>query len=75
MKPLLLTPRAERDVSDIWDYIASDNIDAADRVSDALEKVLYKLAKNRGVGHTREELADRPSPLLSGLLLLDRLPI
>lgn len=59
MKPFLLTPRAEQDISDIWDYIAGDNIEAADRVLDALEQALYKLAKNPGVGYMREELADR----------------
>lgn len=59
MKPFVLTPRAEQDVSDIWDYIAADNIEAADRVLDALEKALHNLAKNPGIGHMREELADR----------------
>jgi len=32
---------------------------AADRVFDALEKALYKLSRNPGIGHLREELADR----------------
>lgn len=59
MKPFILTPRAEQDVSDIWDYIAGDSVEAADRVLDALERALYKLAKNPGLGHVREELADR----------------
>jgi len=43
MKPLVLTPRAEQDVSDIWDYIADDSIEAADRVLAALEKALHRL--------------------------------
>ena len=59
MKPFILTPRAEQDVSDVWDYIADDSIEAADRVLAALEKALHKLAKNPGIGHRREELADR----------------
>ncbi len=59
MKPYVLTPRAEQDIGDIWDYIASDNIEAADRVLDALEKVVLKLANTPGIGHMREELADR----------------
>jgi toxin ParE1/3/4 len=41
MNPFLLTPRAEQDVTDIWDYIAGDSIEAADRVLDALEKALH----------------------------------
>jgi plasmid stabilization system protein ParE len=32
MKAIVLTPRAAQDVSDIWDYIASDSAEAADRV-------------------------------------------
>jgi antitoxin ParD1/3/4/toxin ParE1/3/4 len=59
MKRFILTPRAKRDINDIWDYIADDNIEAADRVLDALDKALRKLAKNPGIAHFREELADK----------------
>ncbi len=37
----------------------SDNIEAADRVIDALEDAMIKLAKNPGIGHWREEPTDR----------------
>ena len=46
MKPFILTPRAEQDVSDIWDYIADDNIEAADRVLAALETALFNRSTN-----------------------------
>lgn len=59
MKRFVLTPRAKRDVNEIWDYIAIDNIDAANRVADALESAMLTLAKNPGLGHWREELADK----------------
>ena len=59
MKRYVLTPSAKRDVNDIWDYIANDSIEAADRVLDALESAMVKLAKTPGVGHWREELADK----------------
>src|SRR5579864_4972994 len=59
MKPFVLTPRAEQDLSDIWDYIADDNIEAADGVLDALESGMAKLAKNPGMGHWREQLTDK----------------
>lgn len=58
-KPFVLTPRAEQDIGDIWDYIAVDNIDAADRVLTALETAIFRLAKTPGIGHLREDLADR----------------
>ncbi len=59
MKPFVLTPRAEQDVSDIWNYIADDNFEAADRVLNALENAMQKLARSPGSGHIREDLADR----------------
>ncbi|MBZ5612144.1 MAG: type II toxin-antitoxin system RelE/ParE family toxin [Acidobacteriia bacterium] len=59
MKRFILTPRARQDLSDIWDYIAQDNIEAADHVLDALERAMLKLAKHPSVGHWREELADK----------------
>ncbi len=59
MKGFVLTPRAKQDVNDIWDYIADDNIEAADRVANALETTMIKLAKRPGIGHSREELTDK----------------
>jgi plasmid stabilization system protein ParE len=58
-KSFILTPRAKADLHDIWDYIANDNIEAGDRVLDVLEVTMVKLAKNPGIGHCREELADK----------------
>jgi plasmid stabilization system protein ParE len=43
----VLTPRARQDVNDIWDYIADDNIEAADRVLGALDNAMVKLAKTQ----------------------------
>jgi plasmid stabilization system protein ParE len=59
MKRYVLTPSAKRDVNDIWDYIAHDSIEAADRLLDALESAMVRLAKTPGLGHWREELADK----------------
>ncbi|HLK51896.1 MAG TPA: type II toxin-antitoxin system RelE/ParE family toxin [Candidatus Angelobacter sp.] len=57
-KTFVLTPLAARDLNEIWDYVASDSIAAADRVLVALEKALYGLANNPAKGHRREDLAD-----------------
>ncbi len=59
MRPFVLTPRAEQDINEIWDYIAADSIPAADRVLRELEAALRRLAKTPGMGHVREDLADR----------------
>lgn len=59
MKRFILTPRAKQDINDIWNYIANGNVDAADRVLDALDNAMIKLAKNPGIGHRRDELTDK----------------
>ena len=59
MNPYVLTPRAEQDLSGIWDYIAEDSIDAADRVLLAIENAVQRLANRPGIGHLREDLADQ----------------
>lgn len=59
MMPFVLTPLAERDVNEIWDHIANDSIEAADRVLESLESAMMRLAKNPRLGHCREELADK----------------
>ena len=40
MSRFVLTLRAGQDLDDIWEYIAADNIEAADRVLDRMEKAL-----------------------------------
>ena len=55
-----LTPSAQRDVELITDFIAEDNVDAALRVHDALKEAFRHLAEMPAIGHTREDLTDRP---------------
>ena len=59
MNRFVLTPAADQDLNDIWDYIAADNIDAANRVLDALEATFSRLAEGPALGHYREDLADK----------------
>ena len=55
-----LTPIAEAQLSEILDFIASDNETAARVVKDALYVAMSRLATMPGIGHTREDLTDRP---------------
>ncbi|OIO05905.1 MAG: hypothetical protein AUJ52_13030 [Elusimicrobia bacterium CG1_02_63_36] len=48
MSRFLLTPQAELDLADIWDYIAQDSIQNADRVLDEFEKTMPALTWPRG---------------------------
>jgi len=59
MKRYVLTPSATKDLNDIWDYIANDSVEAADRVLSSLRSAMIKLAKSPGIGHWRKELADK----------------
>jgi len=58
MKTFVLTPLAARDLGEIWDYVAANNIDVADRVLAAIENAIQRLVRYPGIGHQREELAD-----------------
>jgi plasmid stabilization system protein ParE len=58
-----LTPSARQDVLEIYDYIAADNPDAADRFVDELYQAFDHLATFPRSGHPRVDLAG-PRPVL-----------
>jgi plasmid stabilization system protein ParE len=60
VRPFVLTLEAEADVCNIWEYIASDNMDAADRVREDLYEAIHQLQHMPFMGHTREDLTSRP---------------
>ena len=47
MKPFILTPRAEQDLSDIWDYTADDSIDVI-RVLHGARDIEHLFAEEEG---------------------------
>ena len=53
-------PEAFADLEEIWDYIAKDNIDAADRVLGDIHSALATLAGSPQIGHRRPDLTTRP---------------
>ena len=55
-----LTRTALADLDELWLYIAADNVDAADRVSDAILGACELLAQHPLVGHARRDLTTRP---------------
>lgn len=55
----VLTRAGAEDLNEIWDYLASDNVEVADRILWELESAMLRLARLPGIGHYREELADR----------------
>ena len=57
------------DLDEIWEYIAEDNLDAADRVIADIHTVLRTLAFSPHIGHRRPDLTARP---LMAAILRDR---
>lgn len=53
-------PEAFADLDEIWEYIAEDNILAADRVLADIHSTLTTLATSRRIGHARPDLTERP---------------
>ena len=53
-------PDAFADLDEIWEYIAADNIDAADRWIGKLFDAFEALGQTPGMGHRREDLTRYP---------------
>ena len=60
MTEYVLSTGAELDLNEIWEYIALDNIRAADRWIGKLFDAFEALARNPGIGHKREDLTAYP---------------
>jgi plasmid stabilization system protein ParE len=60
MKEYVLSTGAELDLDELWEYIALDNIRAADRWIEKLFDAFDALVKNPGMGHKREDLTAYP---------------
>ncbi len=82
MSQYLLARAAESDLDSIWEYIARDSMDAADRWIAKLFEAFEGLAANPAIGHKREDLTALPVlfwPVGSYLILyrrqLDRIEI
>ncbi len=60
MSGYVLSRAADRDIDDIWNHIAQDSIDAADRLTAKLLDSFEALARHPGMGHKREDLTNHP---------------
>jgi antitoxin ParD1/3/4 len=60
MNPYRLTRQAKADLRSIWSYIASDSIEAADRVENAIYDSCAFLAQAPLRGHSRKDLTNLP---------------
>ena len=60
MSGFVLHPEAYTDLNDIWDYIAADSLDAADRVIEEIYSAIKSLVSFPRRGYRRSELTSRP---------------
>ena len=68
------SPAARLDLLAIWEHIAQDNLDAADRVEQEIEQAVSMLARNPELGHLRRDLTSKPVrfwPIYSYLIIYD----
>ena len=57
MERVLRRPQAQDDIDDIWNYIADDNIHAADNWLDKLDEQFALLTQQPLMGRARDELS------------------
>ena len=60
MSEYVLSIGAELDLDEIWEYIANDNINTADRWIGKLFDAFDANARNPGIGHKRQDLTGCP---------------
>lgn len=56
MSGYVLSVDADFDLDDIWEYIAADSLDAADRWIGKLFEAFEALGRTPGMGHRREDV-------------------
>jgi toxin ParE1/3/4 len=60
MSGYVFHPQAIGDLGEIWEYIAQDSLDSADRVLEEIQAALQSLVKMPNQGHRRSDLTSRP---------------
>jgi plasmid stabilization system protein ParE len=60
MNEFAFHPEAEVDLIEIWDFIAEDGVDAADRVRDDISATVRRLVRTPNQGHRRNDLTSHP---------------
>jgi plasmid stabilization system protein ParE len=61
MSGIVLHPVAFADLEEIWEFIAVDSLDAADRVMNEIQDAIRVLISFPQMGHCRSELTSRPA--------------
>jgi plasmid stabilization system protein ParE len=60
MSGFVFHPEAYKDIEEIWEYIAADNLEAADRVVEEINEAIRTLVSFPLQGHCRPDLTSNP---------------
>jgi plasmid stabilization system protein ParE len=60
MSGFVLYPEAYADLEEIWEYVAADSLDAADRIREEIYETILSLVDFPYTGHSRPDLTARP---------------
>ncbi len=60
MDKYTLSTDALHDLKEIWEYIAVDNVVAADKVEYSLYSEFERISNTPYIGHKRDDLTDKP---------------
>jgi len=60
MSGFVFHPQAYADLDEIWEYIAADSLDAADRVREEIYEAIQSLVPFPYIGHSRPDLTSKP---------------
>jgi len=59
MSGYLLTPAADADLEEIWQYVSENSgVSRANALEDELHAAMHRLGESPGMGHLRHDLAD-----------------
>jgi plasmid stabilization system protein ParE len=67
MSEFIFHPEAVKDLEEIWDYIAADNLEAADRTLDEIYDTIKSLVPFPYIGYIRSDLPTSALPDCSRL--------
>jgi plasmid stabilization system protein ParE len=59
MSEYILTEEAERDLNEIWEYVAEQSVTSADKVVREIREGIELVAFAPGIGHERKDVMDR----------------
>jgi plasmid stabilization system protein ParE len=60
MSGFVFHPEAYKDLDEIWEYIAADNLEAADRIIEEINDAIRGLTRFPHQGHRRPDITSNP---------------